>query len=37
MYFPDNFEGIMADAALSVLLGMQATYDYLKEQDLLIK
>jgi hypothetical protein len=34
MYFPDGYEGIMADAAFSVLLGMKETYDYLKEQGL---
>lgn len=35
MYFPEGFHERMADAALNVLLGMQDTYKYLKEQDLL--
>ena len=32
MYFPDDFGGRMADAALSVLLGMRDTNKYMKEQ-----
>jgi hypothetical protein len=35
MYFPDEFASRMADAALSVLLGMQDTQKYLKEQGLM--
>lgn len=35
MIWPDDFSGRMADAALSVLLGMQDVNKYMKEQGML--
>lgn len=35
MIWPDDYSGRMADAALSVLLGMQDVNKYMEEQDML--
>lgn len=35
MFWPDDFSGRMADAALSVLLGMQDVNKYMKDQDMI--